>query len=190
MSKNYNKKISDTTVRLGEVRFCYAHVFEPRKDDEGNADKYGLCVLIPKDDTETIKMVEDAIEAAKLKGKTSKWGGKIPGRLTLPLRDGDDEEKGEEYEGMMFFNCSSPAKSKPGVRVLADGKIVEAMDDGEDFYSGCWGAVTVNFFAYDSNGNKGVGAGLNNVIKTRDDEKLAGGTSAESDFADMEDLLD
>lgn len=183
---NYNKKISDTTVRLGEVRFCYAHVFEPRKDDDGNEGKYSVCILIPKTDKQAIQMVEDAVNAAKEKGKSGKWGGKIPGRLTTPLRDGDEEEKGEEYEGMMFFNASSSVKSKPGVRVLDGGMIVEALDS-EDFYSGCWGAVTVNFFPYDSNGNKGVGAGLNNLIKTRDDEKLAGGASAESDFGDMAD---
>ena len=181
---NYNKRISETTVRLGEVRFCYAHVFEPRKDEDGTEGKYSLCVLIPKTDKQAIQLAEDAINAAKEKGKSGKWGGKVPGRLTTPLRDGDEEEKGEEYEGMMFFNCS--AKQKPGVRVLDGGMIVEALD-GDDFYSGCWGAVTVNFFPYDSNGNKGVGAGLNNVIKTRDDEKLAGGASAESDFGDMAD---
>lgn len=186
MRKNYNKKINDTTVRLGEVRFCYAHVFEPRKDEDGSEGKYSVCILIPKEDTQALELVKNAIAAAEQKGKTSKWGGKIPAKRTLPLRDGDEEEKGEEYEGMMFLNASSSVKSKPGVRVLDGGMIVEALD-ADDFYSGCWGAVTINFFPYDSNGNKGVGAGLNNVIKTRDDEKLAGGASAESDFGDMAD---
>lgn len=182
--KNYNKRISDTTVRLGEVRFCYVHVFEPRKDDDGGEGKYSVCILIPKTDKQAIQLVEDATNVAKEKGKSGKWGGKIPGRMSTPLRDGDEEDKGEEYEGMMFFNAS--CKSKPGVRVLDGGMIVEALDS-DDMYSGAWGAVTVNFFPYDSNGNKGVGAGLNNLIKTRDDEKLAGGASAESDFGDMAD---
>jgi hypothetical protein len=186
MSKNYNKRISDTTIRLGEVRFGYVNVFEPRKDKNGNPDKYSVCVLIPKTDKQAIQLIEDAINAAKEKGKSGKWGGKVPGRLTTPLRDGDEEEKGEEFEGMMFLNASAQLKSKPGVRVLDGGMIVEALDT-DDFYSGCWGAVTLAFFPYDSEGNKGVGAGLNNVIKTRDDEKLAGGASAESDFGDMAD---
>ena len=183
---SYNKKISDTTVRLGEVRFCYVNVFEPRKGDDGSEGKYSVCILIPKSDKQALQMVEDAINAAKEKGKTGKWGGKVPGRLSIPLRDGDEEDKGEEYEGMMFFNAS--CKSKPGIRVLENGQISEALDS-EDFYSGCYGAVTVNFFPYDSNGNKGVGAGLNNAIRTRDGEKLAGGSSAESDFSDMADDL-
>lgn len=185
---NYNKKISDTTVRLGEVRFCYAHVFEPHKGEEGEEAKYSVCVLVPKNDKQALKLIDEAIKAAKEKGKSSKWSGKIPATCKSPLRDGDEEERGDEYEGMMFFNCS--AKNKPGVRVLSNGAIVEALDT-DDFYSGCWGAVTINFFPYDAKGNKGVGAGLNNVIKTRDDEKLAGGTNADQDFADMaDDLLD
>lgn len=186
MAKNYNKKISETTVRLGEVRFCYVNVLAPRKDENGADDKYSVCVLIPKTDKQAIQLVEEAIAAAEQKGKTNKWGGKIPGRLSKPLRDGDEEDKGEEYEGMMFLNASSSLSSKPGVRVLDGGMIVEALDS-DDMYSGCWGAVTLNFFPYDSNGNKGIGAGLNNIIKTRDDEKLAGGSSAESDFSDMAD---
>lgn len=185
---NYNKKISDTTVRLGEVRFGYVNVFEPKKNDDGE-DKYSICVLIPKTDKQAIKLVEEAIAAAEQKGKTSKWGGKIPSNRKTPLRDGDNEDdRGEEYKGMMFLNASASTKSKPGVRVLENGVISEALDN-DDFYSGCWGAVTLNFFPFDAKGNKGVGAGLNNVIKTRDDEKLAGGASAESDFADMADLL-
>ena len=42
--------------------------------------------------------------------------------------------------------------------------------------------VTLNFFSFNSNGNKGVGCGLGNVMKTRDGEPLAGGASAASDF--------
>ena len=45
--------------------------------------------------------------------------------------------------------------------------------------------VTINFFGYMSNGKKGVGCGLGNVMKTRDGEPLAGGASAASDFAEV-----
>lgn len=186
MTKNYNKRISETSARLGECRFSYAYLFEPRKDENGENGKYSMCVLIPKADTAAINMFKEICEAAKEKGKNSKWGGKIPGRLSVPLRDGDEEDKGPEFEGMMFFNCS--AKNKPGVRILENGQIVEALDE-TDVYAGAWGAITVNAFPYDSNGNKGIGIGLNNVIKTRDDERLAGGSSAEQDFSDMADDL-
>jgi hypothetical protein len=190
MSKNYNKKITATSARLGEVRFSFAHVFERFASEEGKEQKYSVCVLIPKTDTDTIAVINECIEAAKQKGPKKGWpGGKIPAKCASPLRDGDEEweDKGEAYKGMWFFNCSS--KNPVGVRVLENGKVVEALDK-EDFYSGCWGAVSVGFFAYDNSGNKGVGVGLNNVIKTRDDERLAGGTSADEDFADMDDTAD
>ena len=184
---NYNKKINETLIRIGEVRFSYCHVFDPQTDKEGK-EKYSVAVLWPKSETAITKLVEEAVQAAKEKGKTSKWGGKIPANAKSPIRDGDTErEDDENYEGMYFLNCSS--KQKPGVRVLENGSVVEALDM-EDFYSGCWGAVTLNFFPYENSGNKGVGVGLNNLIKTRDDERLAGGTSADSDFGDLSDALD
>jgi hypothetical protein len=52
-----------------------------------------------------------------------------------------------------------------------------------DIYSGMYGRVTVRFFGYSNSGNKGVGCGLGNIMKTRDGEPLAGNASASSDFA-------
>ena len=186
---NFNKKISETSVRLGEVRFCFANVFKPRLDEDGNPDKYSVQVLVPKADAQAVELIRAGVEAAKQQGVTSKWNGKMPpaSKLKLPLRDGDEEyPDAEEYRGMYFFNATSPKDRAPGVRVLENGLISEALD-GEDFYSGCYGCVTVGFFPYNTNGNVGVAAGLNNLIKTRDGEKLAGGHSAEEDFGDLVD---
>lgn len=179
----FNKKIKDTIVRLGEVRFSYTAVFQPKKNDNGTPSKYGVCIIIPKEDTETVNLVKEAIDAAKQRGKMEKWGGKIPANVKSCLRDGDiDREDDEAFAGCYFLNASS--RNKPGVKVLEDGVVSDALDD-EDFYSGCYGAVTLDFFPYESSGNKGVGAGLNNVIKTRDGDRLSGGRSADEDFADL-----
>ncbi len=179
----FNKKIKDTSVRLGEVRFSYTAVFQPKKNDDGTPSKYGVCIIIPKEDTETVNLVKEAIDAAKQRGKMEKWGGKIPANVKSCLRDGDiDREDDEAFAGCYFINASS--RNKPGVKVLEDGVVSDALDE-EDFYSGCYGAVTLDFFPYESSGNKGVGAGLNNVIKTRDGDRLSGGRSADEDFADL-----
>lgn len=183
---NFNRKISDTNVRIGEVRFSYANVFEPKAPMSGGDPKYSLCVVIPKSNKQAVKLVQEAIEAAKQVGKSSKWGGKIPANCKSPLRDGDVEREDDAaFQDCYFINTST--KNKPGVMVLDSGYRSEAMGV-EDFYSGCYGAVTINFFAYDSAGNRGVGAGLNNVIKTRDGQRLAGGRSADEDFSDLDDL--
>ena len=179
----YNKSFSDTSIRIGEVRFSYVNVFTRKKNEDGSDGKYGVCLMIPKNDSAALKLVKDAIEAAKSIGKTSKWGGKLPGRLSTPLRDGDEERPDDpNFAGMYFMNANS--NHEVGVKVLENGAIEDALGS-EDFYSGCWGVASLNFFAYDSSGNKGVGCGLNNVIKTRDDERLGGGRSADQDFGDL-----
>jgi len=176
--------MSETKVITGKVRFSYAHVFEPTAIKEGDTKKYSVAILIPKKDKATLKKIEAAVKAATEAG-TTKFGGKIPSKLKLPLRDGDEERPDlEEYEGHYFINCSS--QTKPAV---VDSSLNPILDKAE-FYSGCFGRVSINFYAFNSNGNKGVAAGLNNVQKLEDGEKLSGGgSSAEEDFGSGEDDL-
>jgi hypothetical protein len=63
--------------------------------------------------------------------------------------------------------------------------------DRSEFYAGCWGRASVNFYAFSVNGNKGVGAGLNNLQKLEDGERLGGGSTAADDFGTVtnDDLL-
>lgn len=105
-----------TKVITGEVRFSYLHVFEPYAGVQGQEEKYSVCLLIPKKDKQTIALIQEAIAEATDAGQSSKWGGKVPKNLKLPLRDGDTEkdlDENPEYEGMFFLNCSS--KRQPGL---------------------------------------------------------------------------
>lgn len=180
---SFNRVISDTSMRLGPVRFSYANVFRPRNNDDGTPGKYSLCVIIPKEDTEAYGMFKKAYENAVALGKLTKWNNRVPAKVTLPLHDGDEERPDDAaFQNCWYFNCSS--KSKPGVRIREAGIIAEALDESE-FYSGCYGAVTINLYPYNTNGNVGVACGLNNVIKTEDGQPLGGGRTAEADFGDM-----
>lgn len=178
-------KINGTKVTTNEVRMSYAQVFEPKAMEGSTDEKYSIALLIPKTDIETIAAIEEAIATAAEEGK-AKFGGKVPAKLKTTFRDGDDEKPDDEaYAGHYFLNCSS--KTKPGViKVAAPGSAVkfEKIEDESEFYSGCYGKAVINFFAYNSNGNKGVSAGLNNLLKTRDGEAFAGKAAAEDDFAD------
>ena len=40
----------------------------------------------------------------------------------------------------------------------------------------------MNFYGFNSNGNRGIAAGLGNIQKLRDGEPLGGRTNAEDDF--------
>lgn len=165
-----------TKVVTGEVRFSYVNVFEP-KSINGSDEKYSVSLLIDKRDTKTIEAIERAIEAAKQAG-VAKFGGKIPPVLKLPLRDGDTERPDDEsYAGKMFVNAN--CKTKPG---LIEKNGMEIIDTTE-FYSGCYGKASVTFYAFNSNGNKGIACGLNNIMKTRDGEPLGGRSRAVDDFA-------
>jgi len=165
-----------TKLVTGEVRFSYVNVFEP-KSINGSDEKYSVSLLIDKRDTKTIEAIERAIEAAKQAG-VAKFGGKIPPVLKLPLRDGDAERPDDEnYAGKMFVNAN--CKTKPG---LIEKNGMEIIDTTE-FYSGCYGKASVTFYAFNSNGNKGIACGLNNIMKTRDGEPLGGRSRAVDDFA-------
>lgn len=170
------------TPKNTSVRLSYAYLLTP--DDEG---KYRTMILIPKSDKATMKALKACVEAAKEMGITSKWGGKLPSKLKLPLKDGDvlkeeREEEGKSAEGFAghyYFNCSS--KTKPGV-VDKNGKDIT---DPADIYSGCWVRASVVFLPYHftEKNQKGVTVILNNIMKVEDDDHLGGGrSSATADF--------
>lgn len=170
-----------TKVITGKVRFSYVNIFKSRAFQAGQDAKYSVCLLIPKEDKTTIKKIKAAIEEAIQEGIASKWGGKKPGNLKLPLRDGDDEraEEAPEYEGMYFLNANGT--EKPGV---VDENRNEILDPDE-VYSGCWGRASISFYAFNVNGNRGVGVGLNHIQKLKDGDRLGvARASAESDFCD------
>lgn len=168
-----------TLVVTDKVRMSYAAVFTPKSYENGPL-KYSLTVLIPKK-SKQVQRIKDGIAAATQQWREKFGNGKVPSaNFKLPLRDGDaehgpDSDKPDEnYEGMYFIGCSSPRK--PQV-VDQQGNPLTA----EEFYSGCYGRVSINFFPYNKKG-RGVAAGLNNCLFLEDGEPLSGGTSAEDDF--------
>ncbi|MDR9795244.1 DUF2815 family protein [Aeribacillus pallidus] len=177
-----------TKVITGKVRLSYVHVFQPQSID-GGEEKYSTSILIPKEDKETLRKIKTAIEAAKELGK-SQWGGKIPANLKLPLRDGDEERPDDEaYAGHYFINASS--KTKPGIAKpigkTPDGKTkFEEITDSTEVYSGCYARVSINFYPFNKNGNRGIAVGLNNIVKVQDGEPLGGRARLEDEFAEIE----
>jgi hypothetical protein len=168
-----------TLVVTDKVRMSYPHVFTPASYEDGPL-KYSLTILIPKN-SKQVKRIQAGIEAAKQQWREKFGNGKLPStNFKLPLRDGDEvhgpdsDKPDENYEGMYFIGCSSPRK--PQV-VDQQGNPLSP----EEFYAGCYGRVSINFFPYNKKG-KGVAAGLNNCLFLEDGEPLSGGTTAEDDF--------
>lgn len=175
---------NSTKVKIGKVRFSYLHVFQPSANQEGQQPKYSITLIIPKSNTELVASIQQAITNAYNAGLGT-FGGKKPTVWRNPLRDGDTERPEDEaFADAYFINASS--KTKPGIVKWGPlGKLVEITDE-QELYSGCYGYASVNFFAYNFNGNKGIGCGLNNILKTDNGDYLGGRASAQSDFGDMQ----
>ena len=170
-----------TKVVTGVVRLSYANVWEPASINGSNP-KYSVSLIIPKDDTVTVAKIKAAIEAAynegaaKLKGN----GRSVPPLTTIktPLRDGDLERPDDPaYANAYFINANSA--TAPGI-VDADRNPVLTRSE---VYSGVYGRASINLYAFNSNGNRGIACGLNNLQLIRAGEPLGGKASAESDFA-------
>lgn len=173
---------NDTKVVTGLVRLSYAHIFEP-KSINGSDPKYSVSLIIPKSDKQMVKVLEQAIDNAKELGK-SKWGGKIPSNLKLPLRDGDeDRPEDEAYENSYFINANS-VRAPQVVGTEKDKATGKAIPLGPDeVYSGCYARASIIFYPFNVNGNKGIACSLISIQKIDDGEPLAGVASApEEDF--------
>ena len=166
--------------------FSYLNVNEPKAPMGGGTPKYSVSLIIPKSDTVTVAKIQAAIKAAYDEGQSKLKGSSkfVPDldSLKTPLRDGDKERKGDvAYANSYFVNANST--TKPGV-VDADR---QPIIDTSELYSGIIGRASINFYAYNANGNKGIACGLNNLQKLSDGTALGGHSRAEDDFADVDD---
>lgn len=172
---------NSTKVVTGIVRLSYANVWEA-KSINGGTPKFSVSLIIPKSDTKTIAAINAAVDAAIEEGK-GKFGGKIPNKaaLKLPLRDGDTERDDEAYQNSYFVNANSTTAPQ-----IVDRSVQPILERSE-VYSGVYARVSINFYAFNSNGNRGIACGLGNIQKVRDGEPLGGKTSASDDFTTEED---
>lgn len=170
-------------VLTGECRLSYCNLTTPRAAQQGGEPKYSVTLLIPKTDVATKADIDAAIQAAANEALSKVWNGARPPQLRVPIYDGDGVRPsgvpfGDECKGHWVMTAST--KNKPQV-VGIDNINCELAPS--DIYSGMYARVTIRFFGYSNSGNKGIGCGLGNVMKTRDGEALAGSASASVDFA-------
>ena len=184
MTNTVNKNsVNPAKIVTGVCRLSYANIWQA-KSINGGAPKFSTSILIPKSDTKTIAKVKAAIQAAYEEGE-----GKLKGNsksapslasLKTPLRDGDTERPDDAaYAGHWFLNANS--NTAPGVVDASR----EPICDTSEIYSGVYARVSLAFYAFNSNGNRGIACGLQNIQKVRDGESLGGKAKAEDDFDDF-----
>lgn len=173
-------------VTSGKGLFSFANVFKPTAMDEKSEPKFNTQFIWDKKDKATTKKFEAAIKFVEDAYIKAEFGGKKPAKWVSPIRDGDDEKPDDEvYEGKLFIAAKSGKKPK-----VVD-KNFNLIIDSEDFYSGCFGAICINFYGFNVGANKGIGAGLESIMKLSDGEPLGGsGGNVRDDFADFADMDD
>jgi hypothetical protein len=181
---------STTKCITPKAMLSYPHLFEPRAVDEGGEPKYSAAfVFAPGTDLTAMEKAAEVAGREKFGDKQFETLKKA-GKLRMPFRS-DTEERGYP-DGSTYFNATS--KTQPGmVQPFAgkDGRPAELTDE-KDIYPGCFVRASVNFYGYDTKGNKGVAVGLNNLQKMAEGERLDFRKAAKDEFdavdaAEMED---
>ena len=157
--------------------------------------KYSVNVLIDKDDKETLNRIINGYQEAVQNG-VEHYGASFKAKAT-PLKrepgstrgllvdcDADERYSAPEFKNkyMLAIKSINPVSvgyRKNGVTYAYSDK--EAIR--EDVYSGCYGAVSFNFYSFNKVGT-GIAAGLNSVLKVKDGEPLGGHSSVTTDWAD------
>ena len=171
----FNAKRKITT---GKVRLSYANLFEPKAPINGEGDpQYSVCILIPKEDAETVAAIKEAIKAAHEDGLSRFFNGKkLPASALELLHDGDEKDD-PAYEGHWFMNT----KTKEAPKIV--DRNLQPIIDPDEVYSGCYGRVSVIFNPYNiGNVKKGIRAKLLAVQKVADGERFGSVYDASRDF--------
>lgn len=176
-----SKFINPTKVITGpQTRWSYANVWDA-KSINGGTPKFSVSLIIPKSDTVTVNKIKAAIQAAYEEGESKLKGNSrsVPplSAIKTPLRDGDAERPDDPaYANSYFINANST--TAPGIVDADRNPILERSE----VYSGVYGRASINLYAFNTNGNKGIACGLNNLQKIRDGEPLGSRSRAEDDF--------
>ena len=170
MSKNATVKNPMKVITGENTRWSYANVWEP-KSINGGTPKYSVSLIIPKSDTKTIAKIKAAIEAAYVEGESKLKGNSksVPplAAIKTPLRDGDAERPDDPaYANAYFINANSA--TAPGI---VDADLNPVLTRSE-VYSGVYGRASITLYAFNSNGNRGIACGLNNLQLIRAGEPL------------------
>ena len=184
--------MNPNTVTIGECRLSYTHLFKPYSNMPGQDPKFSLVALLPKTNVKAKAQLDAAIEAAKQIGLQKNWNGQAPALVATTVHDGDayknnGELYGEECKGHWVINCNANPDHPPKV---VDGQLQPILVES-DVYSGMYGWVNISFYPYNFNGKKGIGCGLNSVMKSRDGQPLGGSApSVDEAFAGIDTGID
>jgi len=163
-----------TRVTTPVFTVSYPALFEAKTSFEGQPPSYHVTMMWHKDTD--LSSMHEAIEQVAVK----KWG-KVPAKLQMPFRDGNEklDDKGKvKPEYVDVIHARAKSMERPGV---VDANVQQIMDPSE-VYGGCKARASLNVYAWEFAGKKGVSFALNNLQKTGDGEAFGVSRTAEDDF--------
>lgn len=177
------KELRPNEGLTGLVRFCYVNLDEPVAYED-DPQKYRVTILINKKDTATLDAFKKAYEYALQTGIEKAWGGKKPTTRDFknPLHDGDEEKPDqEEFRNCYYIYLKADPDKRPFIIDRFGNNIVDIKNE---IYSGCFGRAYYSLYPFNHpKGGKGIGIGMNGIIKLRDGVKLSGALSAAEAFS-------
>jgi len=184
-------------VVTGKIRCSYVNVFKPRLNPANDQMEYGMEIMIPKSDKDTVSKIDKAMKACEAykfpKGrpnpKVKEWYNPlIDADNEIVLNDSGDEvplnKKRPETKGCYLLRV----KNKEAVPVV-DAQKQPIMVESE-FVSGDYARVSINAHPFDVGKNAGITFYLNAVQVVAKGEPLGGGVDPDSEFDEWEDDSD
>lgn len=165
----------------------YPHVAKPQESMDGKGNpKYSMTVIFDK--TADISALQAAAIAAAEDAYPGKGEAMLKsGQLKTPFRT---DCAAKNYKNCAVF-INVRTEKKPGVVFgykdpeTKKAKLIPDDQIEKEIYPGSKVRVSVNAFAYNNSGNKGISFALNNVQKVGDGERIDGRASADDEFADL-----
>ena len=193
-------------VRTPRAILSFPRLYKPEAFKEGDTAYYSASLIFTKEAQQTDAFT--ALKEAAYDAAVERWGDEAVPILQAAKHSTfrtDGEKKGYP-EGSVYINVKS--KQPPGVvsqvpdpetgrAMRITEEMAETMGSPYEMYPGAHVLTTVNAWAYDQYGNKGVSFWLQNMQKVGEGDRLAGGIPADEEFeadeeaaADLQDLTE
>ncbi len=168
-------------IKLSNVRLSFPTLWEPEQYNGKGKYFYSASFLLEKGSENYKKVMAEAVVAlnAKFPGKGEALFKSIQGNNNrCCIVDGD----ATEYAGHAG-HIAVRAKTKTRPLIIDANKTPLAEGDGKP-YAGCYVNAQIEFFGYDSEGSKGLSAGLVAIQFAKDGDSFGGGSVGNADDFD------
>lgn len=169
-----------STLVTPRATLSFPHLFAARAAPGSTTKKFSCTLIFNAADMNTPAM--QALLAAIQQAAVDKFGANIPANMKHPFTRGEVKYPGDAfYAGKVLLNANANEEYPP--QVVGENR--QPIMDRAAIYPGCQVVAGVRFYGYDTAGNRGVGCGLQAVMKVGEGERLDSRVDAVGLFANV-----